>query len=264
MGMSSGKKLRSAAKSTKAKKVKKATRSKTTTKKRNAAPKTAAKKKPAKVKKSPARKIVNAKRKSTARAKKARPAARKPAVTKRGAARRSAAAPRKVAAAKDPNQALRDLAKRIVAVTAVNDDEGAFALYADDVVSVEPGRPATRGIGAVREKFAQWRDMVRDAKFKARRVCVDGKSIVIEWDGKATLRSNGKTVDLEEVAIHEIKGGKIARERFYYDPSSLAAAAQPAAAAPAPSPPPLFPLTPPEPPFVQTTFRYDPDDPEEF
>jgi hypothetical protein len=35
-------------------------------------------------------------------------------------------------------------------------------------------------------------------------------------------------VHLREIAVHEIKGGKIQHERFYYDPSALAPA--PAAA----------------------------------
>jgi ketosteroid isomerase-like protein len=33
---------------------------------------------------------------------------------------------------------------------------------------------------------------------------------------------DGRTVNLREVAVHEIKDGKIQRERFYYNPMDLA------------------------------------------
>jgi hypothetical protein len=44
-------------------------------------------------------------------------------------------------------------------------------------------------------------------------------------------------VTLEEVAIHEIRGGKIVAERFYYDPSVLFPPAPPEPEAVAPPPP---------------------------
>ena len=83
------------------------------------------------------------------------------------------------------------------------------------------GMEPTVGLDAIRQKFVMWRSMVSNAEFKARGVWVDGNTIVIEWDGRCTLSANGKVVDLIEVAIHEIENGKIARERFYYNPAVL-------------------------------------------
>jgi len=124
---------------------------------------------------------------------------------------------------------LRTLARRIVDTTLANDDEGAFALYAADVESIEPGQPPMRGVDAIRQKFAGWRSMVSSAQFKPHRVCVDGSTIVIEWVGDCTLAATGKQVRLHEVAIHEIRDGKISRELFFYDPATFAqAAAEPA------------------------------------
>ena len=37
---------------------------------------------------------------------------------------------------------------------------------------------------------------------------------------------DGRTVQLTEVAVHEIKDGKIQSERYYYDPSALAPPAE--------------------------------------
>jgi ketosteroid isomerase-like protein len=121
----------------------------------------------------------------------------------------------------DPNRALRQLAQRIVDATIANDDEGMYALYAEGVESKEASNPASVGIEALRQKFAMWRSMISDATFTPRTVVADGKTIVIEWSGRVTLAASGRLVDLDEVAVHEIAGGKIVRERFYYDPSLL-------------------------------------------
>jgi len=121
-----------------------------------------------------------------------------------------------------PADGIRALARRIVDVTLTNDDEAAFALYANEVESIEPGQPPIRGVDAIRQKFAGWHSMASAARFEPRRVCVDGNTIVIEWVGDVTLAASGKQVRLHEVAIHEIADGKISREIFFYDPSTFA------------------------------------------
>jgi ketosteroid isomerase-like protein len=123
----------------------------------------------------------------------------------------------------DRNRALRDVAQRIVDLTIANDDEATLALYADNVESQEANNPPSVGIDAIKEKFAMWRGMVSDAAFTPRSVTVDGKTIVIEWEGRVTLASSGRVAEMNEVAVHEIADGKIVRERYYYDPSVLQA-----------------------------------------
>jgi ketosteroid isomerase-like protein len=149
---------------------------------------------------------------------KALPARKK--VAERTTAKRAAAAKAKPAAP-DPNRALRALAQRIVDLTVSNDDEAAFALYADTIESKEANNPPSFGIEAIRNKFAMWRQMASNAVFRPRTVIADGSTIVIEWLGTVTLAASGRTVELAEVAVHEIEGGKIFRERFYYDPAVL-------------------------------------------
>jgi ketosteroid isomerase-like protein len=121
----------------------------------------------------------------------------------------------------DRNEALRGLAQRIVDLTVANDDAASLALYADDIESREASMPASVGIDAIKQKFVMWRNMVTDAVFTPRSVVADGRTIVIEWDGRVTLAASGRVVDFPEVAVHEITGGKIVKERFYYDPSLL-------------------------------------------
>lgn len=116
---------------------------------------------------------------------------------------------------------LRALAKKIVDLTTVNDDEAVFGFYADDVESVEMNMPVMVGLAAIRTKFEGWRNMVSNAKFTAENVWVDGNTIIIEWIGDVTITATGKQAQLREIAIHEIEDGKIARERYYYNPAVL-------------------------------------------
>jgi|SRR6187455_509907 ketosteroid isomerase-like protein len=145
--------------------------------------------------------------------------------SKRGRTVKARPAKRRAAKAKKPattrSDGMRALAKRIIAVTTANDDEATLALYASDVESTEQGQPPMRGVDSIRQKFAGWRGMVTDAHFEPRRVCVDGNTIVIEWVGDVTLAANGQRAQLHEVAIHEIRDGKIAREAYFYDPATL-------------------------------------------
>jgi ketosteroid isomerase-like protein len=138
-----------------------------------------------------------------------RPQAKKPTPAKRPAAAAPKASP------------VRALAQRIVDVTLSNNDDAAFALYADTVESTEMGQPPMTGLDAIRQKFAMWRGMITDSAWTAQNVWVDGNTILIEWVGRVTLAANGRQVDLREIAIYEVAGGKIVRERFYYDPSLL-------------------------------------------
>ena len=142
---------------------------------------------------------------------KRRPVKRRPGARKRGKAR----------GATRPSPDLHALARRIVSLTLGDDDEATLALYASDVESVEQGQAPMHGIDSIRQKFAGWRSMVSEARFEPRRICVDGNMIVIEWLGDVTLAATGRRAQMHEVAIHEIRDGKIAREAFFYDPAVL-------------------------------------------
>ncbi len=94
-------------------------------------------------------------------------------------------------------------------------------LYTEDCVSEEATGDVSRGIAGLEEKLKRWEQMQVGARWKARNVWSKGNTICIEWDAVVQLR-DGRTVQLREIGIHEIKGGKIAAERFYYNPMALA------------------------------------------
>ena len=163
---------------------------------------------------------------------------RKPARAKKAA--RRAPAPRKSAAKKAPARkkaappGLESLARKIVRMS-----QGASfgaaeirELYNPDAVSVEANGGTARGYAELEQKMKGWEQMTASMTSKPRNVWTGKNTICIEWDSTVGFR-DGRTAQLHEVAMHEIKNGKIQSERYYYDPSALAPPA--AAAAPPPS-----------------------------
>lgn len=165
-------------------------------------------------KKTPARK--KAAGKGAARRKKT--PARKKATGKRAAQRKKApAGKKKAAAAKQPT--MESLARRII--RAASDPSGIRELYAESCTSLESGasEPVV-GIAGLEQKLRMWEGMQKGTTWKPRNTFIKGNTIAIEWHADVTLNS-GKVVPLNEVAVHEVKGGKIVAERYYYDPSAL-------------------------------------------
>jgi ketosteroid isomerase-like protein len=150
-------------------------------------------------------------------ARRAKPAAKKPAAPAVKTVTKTVTKTVEV----DRNERLRELAQRIIDITIANDEPGMLALYAHDVESKEATNPASVGLDAIKEKFKMWQSMVSDATFTPVSVLADGNTIAIEWSGRVTLAASGRLVEMDEVAVHEIRDGKIVKERFYYDPAVL-------------------------------------------
>lgn len=119
------------------------------------------------------------------------------------------------------------LARKIVKVTSLavgGEASPTFPLrelYTDDAVSEEASGAVSRGLAQLEDKLKRWEEMQSGTKWKARNVWTRGNTICIEWDAEVNLR-DGRTVSLREIGVHEIRGGKIAAERFYYNPMALA------------------------------------------
>lgn len=151
------------------------------------------------------------------------------ATTRGTAAKKTAAKTKKTkpkAAAPAPKGApsladLRRIARSIVTATSVADEKRMLSLYADSIESEEAGQLPTYGIEAIKQKNEQWGKMVSDARWHARNLWADGQTVIIEWEAQLTLRPGGRKVLFREIAVHEVRGGKIVRERYYYDPSIL-------------------------------------------
>jgi ketosteroid isomerase-like protein len=143
------------------------------------------------------------------------------------AARKRSARARKTArgskrAAKRAKPDIQAVARRIVRATQKPDFQF-VTLYAPECTSAEPRGEPARGHAGIEEKNARWKQMQTSTRWRARNVWTGRNTVCIEWDGEVTLR-DGRTVNLREIAVHEVKGGKILHERFYYDPGALAPA----------------------------------------
>ena len=166
--------------------------------------------------------------------------ARKGAASAKAAAKKPAkrAAP---AAKKKPAKAparrftpAEELANRILSAM---DDERTIDLgrfYTEDAVSVEPGGGTQTGLQALRSKLAGWLAGLRSSNWKARHIFVSRNALCIEWEADLVMK-DGRQVKLSEVAVHELRGEKICRERYYYDPRALMP--PPQVAPPVPRPP---------------------------
>ncbi|HEX5068503.1 MAG TPA: nuclear transport factor 2 family protein [Myxococcota bacterium] len=146
--------------------------------------------------------------------------ARKKKAAKKKTARRVGPKARAKAKKSAGGSSIDALARKIVRATNLTE----FPLrefYTDDAVSEEATGDVSRGIGGLEDKLKRWEQMQTGTKWKARNVWTRGNTICIEWDADVTMR-DGRTVKLREIGVHEIKGGKIKAERFYYNPMQLA------------------------------------------
>jgi len=94
-------------------------------------------------------------------------------------------------------------------------------LYTDDCISTEATGESFHGHAGLAQKMRNWESMQESTTWRARNVLVKGNVICIEWEATVKLR-DGRTVPMHEVAVHEVRGGKIAAERYYYNPLALA------------------------------------------
>jgi ketosteroid isomerase-like protein len=150
---------------------------------------------------------------------------RKKSARGKGAARRAPArkATGRKAAPKRAAPGLDALARKIVRMSqgATFGPAEIRALYQPDAVSVEASGQTATGYAELEAKMKGWEQMAASMVAKPRNVWTGRNTICIEWDSSVDLR-DGRSVQLREVAVHEIRGGKIQRERYYYDPSALA------------------------------------------
>ena len=157
--------------------------------------------------------MAKAKKRSSKKPARAKKAARRAPARKKGGATKKAAAP----------PGLEGLARKIVRMSQGPSFGAAEIreLYAPDASSVEASGATAHGYAALEAKMKGWEQMAAGMVSKPRNVWTGRSTICIEWDSTVTMR-DGRTVELREVAVHEIKNGKIQRERYYYNPAALA------------------------------------------
>lgn len=149
--------------------------------------------------------------------------ARAKKVARRAPAKKKSAAKKATAKPKAPPPGLEGLARKIVRMSQGPSFGAAEIreLYNPDAVSVEANGGTSQGYAGLEQKMKGWEQMTSGMVSKPRNVWTGRNTICIEWDSTVTMR-DGRTVQLHEVAVHEIKNGKIQSERYYYNPAALA------------------------------------------
>jgi len=99
--------------------------------------------------------------------------------------------------------------------------EAVQALYSPDIVSVEaaPGPDGARevkGIDAVRGKGVWWMENHEIHNTSVEGPLVAASHFCVRFKLDVTFKPTGKRMEMDELGIYEVKGGKIVREEFFY------------------------------------------------
>ena len=101
-------------------------------------------------------------------------------------------------------------------------EEAQKELYADDCVSIEPegmpGGPGTvKGLPAIYEKGRQFHAMLEEVHGSSvSEPIIAGNWFSIALTLDATMKGRGR-VDMREICVYSVHGGKITREQFFFD-----------------------------------------------
>ena len=93
-------------------------------------------------------------------------------------------------------------------------------LFADNAASVEPptspGLQSVQGLSAIKEKAKQFNEMVEEMHggYSTDPV-VAGNHFAVAMGLDATMKGMGRT-KMDEIAVYEVKDGKIVKEQFFY------------------------------------------------
>jgi uncharacterized protein (TIGR02246 family) len=97
-----------------------------------------------------------------------------------------------------------------------------LALFADDLQITMPGRAEPlRGIEPYRKLVARSFEWARPASFEFHHLAVAGDTVLAEWTISVARRDTGATVEWRGMSVCEIRAGRIAWWREYWDPASI-------------------------------------------
>jgi ketosteroid isomerase-like protein len=112
-----------------------------------------------------------------------------------------------------------DIAKEFTTALQTGKYEDAERLWSDDVVSLEaqdgPMKEA-RGRAAVHAKADWWFTNHDIHKFETAGPYVNGEQFTLRFAIDVTQKATGNRVQMDEVGLYTVRGGKIVEERFFY------------------------------------------------
>jgi ketosteroid isomerase-like protein len=96
-------------------------------------------------------------------------------------------------------------------------------LYSPEIVSTEPRGDANmpaemKGIEAIRAKTQWWFDTYQQNEQKVDGPLVADTHFAVRFYMDTTHKQSGQRMKMTELAVYEVKDGKIVSERFFYSP----------------------------------------------
>lgn len=93
-------------------------------------------------------------------------------------------------------------------------------LYADDAISIEPehsqGLKSVQGREALKQKGQQFSEMVEEMHGGfSHPPQVAGNHFAVAMGMDVTMKGQGR-MKMDEIAVYEVKNGKIVKEQFFY------------------------------------------------
>ncbi len=93
-------------------------------------------------------------------------------------------------------------------------------LYSENAVSIEPahaqGLSTVEGLDAIRKKGAEFGSMVEEMHGGySNTPVVAGTHFAVAMGMDVTMKGMGR-VNMDEIAVYEVKDGKIVKEQFFY------------------------------------------------
>lgn len=116
---------------------------------------------------------------------------------------------------------IQEIAAKLIDLCRQNKyEEAQTQLYADDAESIEPphskGLKSVKGIDAIKEKGKQFQTMLTEIyATTVSDPVIAGKRFAIAMGMDVGVKGRGRTL-MEEIAVYEVKDGKIVKEEFIY------------------------------------------------
>lgn len=93
-------------------------------------------------------------------------------------------------------------------------------LYSEDAESIEPahsqGLQSVKGLAAIKEKGRRFNEMVEEMHGGySKDPVVAGNHFSVAMGMDCTMKGQGR-VNMEEIAVYEVKDGKIVKEQFFF------------------------------------------------
>ena len=93
-------------------------------------------------------------------------------------------------------------------------------LFVHNAVSIEPanspGMKTVEGIDGIKQKGKQFEEMVEEMHGGySKEPCVAGNHFAVAMGMDVTMKGQGRS-KMDEIAVYEVKNGKIVKEQFFY------------------------------------------------